>query len=82
LTIGEAAELARQRSWLSFVGLDLLARRGLLHQGDVWDEGARFPSWIITDSTHRNIQARRMDGKVWTGIGGAKAKSLPGSQAG
>jgi hypothetical protein len=36
---------------------------------------------IITDSTARNFQARRLDGKTWTHIGEKKAWTLPGSQA-
>lgn len=36
-------------------------------------------AWIVTDGK-RNAQARRMDGKVWEGIG-AKAQTLPGSRA-
>ena len=35
----------------------------------------------ITDSTRRNLQARRLDGGLWQGIGGKKAKSLPGVEA-
>lgn len=81
LTLGEVADLALQRGWAYFVGFELLSRRGLLHYGDVHDNGRAFPSWIIADSSCRNIQARRLDGKPWDGIGGAKAKSLFGSQA-
>lgn len=40
-----------------------------------------MPSWLVTDSSRRNAQARRLDGRPWIGIGGAKAKSLPGSLA-
>lgn len=79
LTVGEMAGVARLRSWPLFAGLQLLANRGLLFFGEVWDGGRDWPAWIITDSSRRNAQARRMDGKPWDGIGGKKAKSLPGT---
>jgi hypothetical protein len=66
------------RGWSSFAGLELLSRRGLFWQGAVWDDGQDWPAWIVTDSTRRNAQARRLNGKPWQGIGGVKAKTLPG----
>ena len=71
--------IANLRDWPAFAGLELLTQRGLLWQGMVWDDGSEWPAWIITDSARRNAQARRLDGKVWHGIGDRKAKSLPGS---
>jgi len=79
LSVAEMASIATGRGWTSFAGMELLSRRGLLWQGMVWDDGRDWPSWIISDSSRRNAQARRLDGKVWTGIGGKKAKSLPGA---
>ncbi len=78
LTVQEMAAVAHLRGWPSFAGLELLTQRGLLWQGSAYDDGNTWPSWIITDSKRRNAQARRLDGKVWAGIGGAKAKTLPG----
>jgi len=69
------------REWPAAVGLELLAARGLLWDGDVYDGGAEWPAWIITDSSRKNAQARTFDGNPWMGIGGKKAKSLPGSKA-
>jgi hypothetical protein len=79
LTAGEMEAVARLRGWPSFAGLELLAGRGLLWHGLVWDDDREWPAWIITDSARRNAQARRMDGGLWHGIGDKKAKSLPGS---
>lgn len=76
LTVGEMAQIARARGWESFVGLDLLTRRGLLHAGEVWDDGRTWPAWIACDSTRRNADARRVDCQAWAGIGGKKAKAL------
>ena len=81
LTVGEMATVAVLRGWPSFAGLELLTRRGLLWHGLVWDDGREWPAWVITDSTRRNVQARRLDGGLWRGIGGKKAKSLPGVEA-
>lgn len=79
LTFGEMEAIARMRGWHYFVGLELLSQRGLLWQGEVFDDGRESPAWIIADRAHCNLQARRLDGRPWTGIGGKKAKSLPGS---
>lgn len=81
LTVGEMGAITRLRGWASYVGLEMLSQRGLLWQGMVYDDGDNWPAWVITDSARRNAQARRLDGQPWRGIGGAKAKSLPGSQA-
>jgi hypothetical protein len=75
------AAVVALRGWPSFAGLDLLTRRGLLWHGMVWDDGREWPAWVITDSTLRNVHARRLDGGLWQGIGGKKAKSLPGVEA-
>jgi hypothetical protein len=48
---------------------------------DVADGGTIHRAWVILDSARRHAQARRLDGRPWSGIGGAKAKSLPGSVA-
>jgi hypothetical protein len=78
LAVGEMDAVATLRGWPLFAGLELLTRRGLLWQGDVFDDGQHWPAWIVADSTRRNAQARRLDGQPWQGIGDAKAKTLPG----
>jgi len=55
----------------------ILADRGLLWCVD----SAEGRAWVVTDGSRRNAQARRMDGKPWARIG-AKAWTLPGSEAG
>ena len=72
--------IARVRSWPTPDGMEVLAELGLLFTASVYDDGQSWPAWIVTDSTRRNAQARRMDGNAWDGIG-AKAKSLPGTTA-
>lgn len=81
LNVTEMAAIANLRGWQSFAGLELLTRRGLLWYGTVWDDGRDWPAWIVTDSTRRNAQARRLDGNPWQGIGRKKAKSLPNSDS-
>lgn len=78
LNVSEMAAIQNQRGWPSFVGLQLLTQRSLLWHGMVWDNGEKWPAWIITDSSRRNAQARRIDGRPWSC---GKAKSLIGSAA-
>jgi hypothetical protein len=78
LTIGEMAGIAHLRGWPMFAGLELISQRELLWHGEVFDDGQTWPAWIVTDSTRRNAQARRIDGQPWQGIRNAKAKTLPG----
>ena len=79
LNVAEMAIVALLRGWPAVAGLKLLSQRRLLWYGDVFDGDREWPAWIVTDSARRNAQARRLDGLPWPGIGGAKAKSLPGS---
>jgi len=81
LNVTEMARIAEMRRWPSFAGFELLTLRGLLFHGLAFDGGAKHPAWIVTDATRRNAQARRLDGQPWQGIGGAKAKTLAGTQA-
>lgn len=81
LTWQESLEVARLRDWPFSAGVELMTNRGLLWYGDVWDGGREWPAWVVTDSSRRNAQARKFDGSPWSGIGGSKAKSLPGSQS-
>lgn len=78
LTVGEMAAIAQQRGWQSFAGLEILGQRGLIWFGLVYDDGVERPAWIITDSTRKNADARRIDGGLWTFKDGGqgKAKSL------
>lgn len=73
------AKIAASRGWPSRDGLEVLADRGQLFVADVWDDGRTWPAWLVCDSTRANVQARKLDGRLWTGIGGKKAKSLPGT---
>jgi len=81
LNVTEMTQIAHLRGWQYFAGLQLLSDRGLLSYGKVWDNYTTWPSWIITDATGRNAQARRLDGGYWQGIGGKKAKTLKGCTA-
>ncbi len=75
LTGQEMVQIAFVRGWLETTALQEMTRRGLLWFGMVWDGGEEWPAWIITDSSRRNAQARRLDGKQWVGIE-AKTKTL------
>ena len=72
----ERAAVADLRG-LSLEAMELADARGLLMFGS--PRGC--PSWIVTDVNSLNAQARRMDGGVWTHIGGKKAWTLPGRKA-
>ncbi len=79
LTSGTAEQhrqLAALRG-LAVEGVGLAADRGLLRFGPWKGRSA----WFVLDRSHRNAQARRMDGEKWSEIGGKKAYTLPGSQA-
>ena len=78
LTAKEMAGIQHLRGWHTFAGLELLTQRGLLHFARVWDDGADHPAWLVTDSTGRNAQARKLDGTAWKC---GKAKTLPGREA-
>lgn len=62
---------------VSIQAVDLAVRRGLIRFGVYQGQSA----WLVCDSTRRNIQARRMDGRLWQQIG-TKAWTLRGSNAG
>ena len=80
-TAEELLQIARTRAWPTADGMEVLVERGLLLVGMVWDDGREWPGWIVTDPTRANAQARKLDGGLWTGIGGKKVKSLPGTTA-
>jgi hypothetical protein len=78
--VGELATLAELRGLPFFAGLELATRAGQLRMAEMRDAGESVLAWVLLDSSARNAQARRLDGRPWQGIG-AKAKTLPGSQA-
>ncbi len=71
--------IAKVRGWHTPDGMEVLVQRGQLFIGDVFDDGQTWSAWLVCDSTRANVQARKMDGTVWTGIGCKKPKSLPGT---
>lgn len=75
-TKAEIRAIAELRG-LSPEGVQIAADRGLLWCAD----SAEGRAWVVTDSSRRNAQARRMDGFPWVRIE-AKAWTLPGSEAG
>lgn len=87
-TAAELAAIAKLRRLPNTEGLEAAAAAGHLFVGmlpdlrevaaDVWH---RVRVWIVTDSTRRNAQARRMDGQPWHCLGMAKARTLRGSAA-
>lgn len=81
-TPSQLMALADLRKLPAVAGLELATRAGHLWFCDVWDDGFEWPSWLITDGSRRNAQARRTDGQPWSGIGGKKAKTIVGCEAG
>lgn len=81
-TPAELVKLAELRKLPATAGLELATRHGHLWFADVWDDDFEWPAWILTDGARRNAQARRLDGKPWSGIGGKKAKTITGCEAG
>jgi hypothetical protein len=79
-TIGELQQLAQVRRLPFIAGLELAARAGHLRIAEKFDAGKLVVAWVLSDSSRRNAQARRLDGELWAGIG-AKAWTLAGSQA-
>lgn len=79
-TAAELAQIANGRGLPVFAGLECAARSGMLFCAEMKDAGETVRVWILTDSSRRCAQARRLDGKTWQGID-AKAKTLFGSTA-
>lgn len=63
------------RRGISPEAITLAVERGLLAFGS-WK---RQDAWFVMDGSKKNVQARRMDGQIWSEIG-RKAYTLPGSQ--
>ncbi len=80
-TVGQLAGIADLRGLPFIAGLELAVRAGVLWIADLNDGAEVVTAWVLTDGARISAQGRRLDGKPWFGIGGAKAKTLPGSQA-
>lgn len=78
-TAAELQQLATLRH-LSIDALQLATDAGQLYFDQVFDHNREHHAWIVTDSTKRNAQARRMDGQLWEKYQ-VKAKTLQGSKA-
>jgi len=79
-SISDLDQICRIRGYPSFAGLELAVRAGMLRVASIRDGSSCARVWILLDSSRRNAQARRLDGRPFQSIG-AKAKTLPGSQA-
>jgi hypothetical protein len=73
-TPDEITKIADLRN-LSQEGVKAAANKGFLHCA----KSSEGRAWVITDKTRYLAQIRRLDGKPWANLGGAKAKSLKGS---
>jgi len=63
-------------------GLELLIQREVLQFGGMYDGCGLCRVWLLLDSSLRNAQARRLDGKPWQRLpGNPKAKTLKYSVA-
>lgn len=80
LSFSEISHLASLRKIPCTAGLELASRLGHLFFTEVFDDGFHHDCWLITDSSRRNAQARRLDGKPFDGIK-AKAKTISGCEA-
>lgn len=80
-TAKELREIATGRDWPTADGMEVLVARSLLFVGSVFDDGKHWPAWVVTDPTRANVQARKLDRGLWDGIGGKKAKTLPGTSS-
>lgn len=69
----ELAELAKRRH-LSVESVRLASSRGLLWFCRLNDGPEGVVSWVITDRTRRNAQARRLDGERWRYMWDAESK--------
>lgn len=69
---------------VSTAALELATRHGQLFFAAVHDSGERHPAWILTDSSRRHAQARKMDGSLWQ-FGGShkpsKSKTIWGTES-
>ncbi|MDZ4345947.1 MAG: hypothetical protein U1E51_26335 [Candidatus Binatia bacterium] len=80
----ELLQLAELRRLPVIAGLVYATNAGHLWFSDLDDGGFSFPSWILTDGSRRNAQARKCNGQPWD-FGGkrkpCKAKTIAGCEA-
>jgi hypothetical protein len=67
------------RNLQSYAGIGEGIRRGFLHYCETPDSGRMVPTLLITDSSRRNVEMRRLDGSLWQDIG-KKVKTLKNVQ--
>lgn len=81
-SITELQQIAALRHLPNTAALQIASNAGHLFVAHVHDAGENHPAWLITDSTRRNAQARKMDGSLWVFNGKrkpAKAKTIWGT---
>lgn len=71
---GEELEKISALRKLDPQALKIAADRGNLKMACAWGQRA----FVVTDLSHRNAKARRLDGEAWNG--GAKSRNLPGAE--
>ena len=80
-TISDINTLALSRN-LSIESVKWASDQGLLIFTDLKDNGESYRVYVLTDSSRRNAQTRRLDGECWQHLTGKpKVKTLPGSEA-
>ena len=67
---------------LSFEAVQTATAAGVLRFATLRDCCASVRAWIVTDQTRYVAEARRLDGKPWKHIDGAKSWTLPGGSEG
>lgn len=78
-TDSELQEIAGTRHLPSIAGLQAAVQAGHLWILTTRDYDEVVNVWVQTDSARVAAQARRMDGRPWRCVGGAKAKTLKNS---
>lgn len=79
-TQAEISAVAELRKIPNTAGLELASNANQLWFADVWDkDGFDHASWILTDDSRVNAQARKMDGTPWVEAG--KCKTIYGTSS-
>lgn len=83
-TMAELTQIAELRKIPAVAGLELASRAGQLWSAEVRDGSYLCPSWILTDGSRHNAQARKIDGSKFEFLGHkpCKAKTITGCEAG
>lgn len=76
LRIEHMEQFAAVRGWQCLGGLGQAKLRGFGHYCEVWDVNERQPTILLTDSSRRNVELRRLDGQLWACIE-KKVRTLP-----